>query len=169
MAKSYTEKKSSFLTAQKTFTDFSVKYINEWTKEELKKYRNEPVVIPQGNYGFLVGSLKITGLNENCWQVEQLDGRYIHSFTSKATAILFCMYMMKNKHSNANEILVLDSKIGNLEQDIQTYDYQMRRTKDTFKYGNLLNRSINAKVQRRSLVKLLQKTLISAKYLNFGK
>ena len=168
MAKSYTEKKSSFLQAQKVFVDVGSSYINNWTKEELKRYRTEPVVIPLGNYGFLIVNLKISGIHADCCRVEQLDGEHIHDFTSKITAILFCLLNTKNKLDSANQLLKLDDKIGRLDVDLKNYECIMRKTQDSFKYSNLLNRSINAKIQRRGLIKLLQKTLKSAKYLNFG-
>lgn len=168
MAKSYTEKKSSFLQAQQTFTEFSVKYIKNWTEQELKKYRTEPVVIPIGDHGFLVGNYKITGICQGCWVVEQIDGKKIHEFTSKVAAVVYCLLAVKKKYSGATDVLTLDYKLGKLESDILHYRHSLDSNQNQFKTDIVLNRYIDAKIKRRAILNNLKKTLNSAKYLNFG-
>jgi hypothetical protein len=63
MAKSTINKKLEFKQAQDLFATVSTKYIKEWTDKQLKNYANEPVVIPVGSYGFLVGPYRIQGHN----------------------------------------------------------------------------------------------------------
>lgn len=168
MVKSYTGKKSSFLEAQKTFADFSVKYIKNWTEQELKKYRTEPVVIPVGDHGFLVGNYKVTGISQTCWAVEQMDGRKVHEFASKTAAVVYCLYAVRKKYAAADNILILDYKLGKLDSDILQYKYSLEHSQNQFKIGIVLNRYIDAKVKRRAILNILKKSLISAKYLNFG-
>ena len=129
------------------------------------------MVIPSGNHGFLVGRYKITGINQHCWEVEQMDGKIIHNFISKINAILYCVNTMKGKYNIAQDILCLDSKIGNLELDIIGYEHTLKSAgrKDAFKYTIALNRCIDAKLKKRALTEILKKTLNSAKYMNFGK
>ena len=168
MEKSITGKKTEFVEAQHAFSDFSIKYIKNWTEQELKKYINEPVVIPVGNHGFLVGPYRITGKNKNCWTVQQQDGRHIHDFVSKANAVLYCLKSIKNK-ADYNDVLELDRQLGKLDNDIAFYQYTINTTKNSFKNTIALNRYIDATLQRRAVLKILKKTLISAKYFNFGK
>ncbi len=168
MEKSTIEKKSEFVKAQQVFVDFSTKYIKNWTRQELKKYINQPVVIPHGNYGFFVGRFIITGQDKHCWTVEQLDGRHVHDFISKSNAILYCLQAMRNKKEH-KEILELDRQLGKLNNDIAFYKYTIQSNKNKFKSTIALNRYIDAVLQRRSVMNILKKTLISAKYLNFGK
>ena len=97
MEKSTTGKKSDFTRAQETFVDFSTRYIKNWTERELRKYINEPVVIPTGDYGFFVGPYRIKGQTKSCWTVTQADGRHVHNFVSKSNAILHCLKSMRNK------------------------------------------------------------------------
>jgi hypothetical protein len=167
MEKSTTGKKTEFVRAQYTFADFSIKYIKSWTKQELKKYINEPVVIPVGNYGFFVGRYRIIGKAKNCWTVLQLDGQHIHDFVAKSHAIIYCLKSIKNK-SDYKDVLELDRQLGKLDNDIAFYQHTINTTKNTFKNTIALNRYIDATLQRRAVLNLLKKTLISAKYLKFG-
>jgi hypothetical protein len=168
MEKSIIGKKSDFVKAQQAFVDFSTKYIKNWTRQELKKYVNEPVVIPVGNYGFFVGPYTITGKDKNCWSVVQLDGRHVHDFVSKTNAIVYCLKSMRNK-TDSKDILELDRRLGKLDNDIAFYKYTIQTTKNKFKNTIVLNRYMDATLQRRNVLNILKKTLISAKYLNFGK
>jgi len=167
MAKSITNKKNELFKAQQIFANIGTKYIKEWTDKQLKNYINDPVVIQVGNHGFLVGPYKVQGTDSNCWNVEQQDGKLLHSFVSKSNAILFCLRSMTN-YAAASELLELDRQLGKLEQDIAYYEHTIKHTKNDFKVQIALNRCADAKMQRRSVYKILKKTLISAKYLKFG-
>jgi len=167
MAKSTINKKSEFSKAQEYFAKISTIYIKEWTDKQLKKYLNEPVVIPVGSYGFLVGPYRVQGKHTACWTVEQQDGKHLHDFVSKANAILYCIKLMHN-YSTATELLELDRQIGKLDRDIDFYEYTIKTTKNQFKIETAQNRCADARMQRRSVYNILKKTLISAKYLKFG-
>ena len=168
MEKSTTRRKFEFVEAQKTFVDFGTEYLKNWTSKELKKFVNKPVVIPVGKYGFFVGRYRIQGHAKNCWTVEQLDGRHIHDFVTKSNAILYCLKSMQNKE-DFRYILELDRQLGKLDNDIAFYKNTISSTKNTFKNTVALNRCIDATLQRHAVLNILKKTLISAKYLNFGK
>lgn len=167
MEKSTTGKKTDFQQAQKAFVEFGTRYIKNWTSKELKKYVTEPVVIPVGNYGFFVGPYSITGKSKNCWQVQQTDGRHIHNFVTASNAILYCLKSMQNKE-DCEDLLELDRKLGNLDNDIAFYKFTIKNTKSKLKNSIALNRYIDATLQRRYVLNILRKTLISAKYLKFG-
>lgn len=167
MAKSTTNKKHELIQAQQAFATVGTKYIKEWTDKHLKTYINKPVVIPVGNYGFLVGPYRVKGQKSNCWRVEQQDGKILHDFVYKGSAILYCLQSMKN-YSAAAELLELDRQLGKLDRDIEFYKYTIENTKNEFKVEIALNRYSDAKMQRRSVYNVLKKTLILAKYLKFG-
>lgn len=167
MAKSTTNKKLEFSKAQEHFSTVSINYIKEWTDNQLKQYINKPVVIPVGSYGFLVGPYRVQGKHATCWTVEQKDGKHLHDFVSKSNAILYCIKSMKN-FANAAELLELDRQLGKLDRDIDFYQYIIKNYKNEFKVETALNRCADAKMQRRSVLNILKKTLISAKYLKFG-
>ena len=167
MAKSTTNRKLEFSQAQELFATASTKYIKEWTDKQLKTYVNEPVVIPVGSYGFLVGPYRIQGKTSTCWRVEQQDGRVLHDFVSKSYAILYCVQLMKN-YPAATELLELDRQLGRLDRDIEFYQYTIKNAKNDFRVETALNRCTDARMQRRAVLNILKKTLISAKYLKFG-
>jgi len=160
--------KKEFENAEQVFTNFGTKYLIDWTQQELKKFRTEPVVIPAGNYGFLVGTYKIIGQSNDCWRVEQLDNTWIHSFISKQNAILFCLLEITNKQKMANELLQLDHKLGNLLNDVKIYKHILDKSKDKQKNAIILSRYTDAKAQCKINYEFLKKTLNSAKYLKFG-
>ena len=167
MAKSTTNRKTEFSQAQELFATVSTQYIKEWTDKQLKTYVNEPVVIPVGSYGFLVGPYQIQGKHTSCWTVRQQDGHHLHDFVSKSNAILYCLKAMKN-YAKAAELLELDRQLGKLDKDIDFYQHTIRNAKNEFRVETALNRCADARMQRRSVYNILKKTLISAKYLKFG-
>lgn len=169
MGKHFIGKKSNkeLEKAQRIFADAGSQYLKQWTKKELSKFRTQPVVIPYGKYGFFVGNFIITGLSRDCWQVSWLDNKHVHDFVSKQSAILYCLYEVSSKFVKADEIRILDEKIGRLTNDMLCYESTLKSS-DNFKKTVLLNRYIDAKMQRDSAAKNLKKTLNSAKYLNFG-
>ena len=168
-AKFTTKRKSELEQAQRAFAEFGTKYIKNWTEQELKQFRTQPVVIPVGDHGFFVGSFRITGVHTACWAVEKIDGRHIHDFTSKSAAVIYCISEVRQKYEAAQTLLDLDTKLGRLDLDIVHYEHTLSNTQDLVRSAAVLNRCMDAKIQRRHLLNILKKTLNSAKYLNFGK
>jgi hypothetical protein len=163
-----TEKKSNFEAARAAFTEFGLNYIQSWTRQELAKYRSEPVVIPIGDYRFFVGPFQIEGVHQQCWTVSQIDDKHIHDFVDKITAILYCLHETRGQFWKASELLELDKKIGKLSSDIMHYEKSLQRKKqDSFKKDVAYNRLLDARMQRKDSIQILKKTLISAKYFNF--
>ena len=165
-----TEKKSNFEAARTAFTEFGLNYIQSWTKQELTKYRSEPVVIPVGDYRFFVGPFQIEGIHQQCWAVSQIDDKHIHDFVDKITAILYCLHETRGQFWKASELLELDKKIGKLSLDIIHYENTIQsqtKKQDNFKKNVALNRLSDARIQRKDSIEILKKTLISAKYFNF--
>ena len=163
-----TQRKFEFDNARVAFTNFGLNYIQSWTKQELAKYRSQPVVIPVGDYRFFVGKFQIIGIHAQCWSVSQFDDRHVHDFMDKITAILYCLYETRGQFSPAVSLLELDKKVGKLSSDIVHYEKTLNTKRlDTFKKDVAFNRLLDAKMQRKDHVEILKKTLISAKYFNF--
>jgi hypothetical protein len=148
--------------------DKATSYIISWTKKELNRFIDEPVIIQLGEYGFLVGNYKISGLNKNCWTVNKYTGEFVHHFISKTNAILYCTYEVSKNYKSAAELLDLDSKIGKLENDIVVYKSILLNNQDKFKKELIFNRYLDARYQLKTLSDILKKTLIFAKYNKFG-
>ena len=68
------------------------------------------------------------------------------------------------------DLLKYDRIVGNLNSDLVYYNRALdsaKKKKDKEKYEFLLNRYIDAKMQRDGALTNLKKTIKSAKYLNF--
>ena len=144
---------------EKVLTDIvltlGVTYLKRFTKKELNKFKNKPVIIPSGDYRFFVGPYVVNGLQKDCWQVT-LDGRLIHNFLSKINAFLYCVEW--------------DNKLGNLTSDILYYEKHIKLATDCGDIDRkeiIVNRYIDARLQQTYAQDKLQKTINSAKYNNF--
>lgn len=173
MTKSTTDKKAKFKQAQDEFTNFGIQYLKNWTKQELKKYYTEPVVIPYGNHGFFIGPYDVSGIHAECWKVvSKLDPRFVYYFTNKSAALIYCLLNVKQKYAQAREILEIDTKLGRIDMDIKHYEHSLsaaQKKNDKVKFSIVLNRYIDAKIQRRTYKIILKKNLNSAKYINLRK
>ena len=167
-AKSTTGKRSDLARAQAVFADVGTKHLKKWTEQELKRFRAQPVVIPVGTHGFFIGHFRITGIHTNCWRVAQIEGKQVHDFVSKLSSVVYCVLEVKQQYESARLLLDLDTKIGRLDADIMHYEHTLSKHTDAIKNAAVLNRCIDAKMQRRALINILKKSLNSAKYLNFG-
>jgi hypothetical protein len=149
--------------------NLGVAYIKRFTTKELNKFKNEPVVIPAGNYRFFVGPYVVNGVHKDCWEVSK-DGQYVHNFLSKLNAILYCTSCIRDQYEQSCEIKKWDNRLGNLNNDLIYYARHIKleqRRGDTEKKEMLTNRYIDAKLQQKNAVANLRKTINSAKYNNF--
>ena len=150
--------------------NLGVAYIKRFTNNELNKFKNKPVVIPLGDYRFFVGPYEIKGIHKDCWEVTR-DRQLVHCFLSRLNAILYCLSCIKDLYTQSRNILEYDTKLGNLNSDLQHYTKNIRVAqdrKDSERKEILLNRYIDAKLRQKKAVANLRKTINSAKYINFG-
>jgi hypothetical protein len=172
MKLSISEKKHRLEHAQKTFSQFGVMYIAQWTKKELKNFTDKPIVIPNGNHGFFIGMYKVSRIHETCWQVTcSYDDRLVLSFMNKTAAVLYCLLNVTKKYSLANDLLQADSNLGRVDMDLQIYKKSLkyaRYSNDKVRLEVIRNRIGNAKMQYDSYSKILEKTINLAKYVNLG-
>ena len=171
MTKSITKKQVEFEKAQSAFVEFGATYLKYWTKQELSRYKTEPVVIPSGDHGFFVGTYTIRKVSKDCWRVTSDDGRSVHDFIDKSASILYCLLTVVHRFRQAAELLEIDTKLGRLDNDIQHYEHSLglsKKKNDSTKSDILLNKYIDAKAKRRVYQDILKKTIKSAKYIKFG-
>lgn len=127
--KSSTRKKSvkeSLPPEVKQISDAATGYIKFWTNRELWKMQQEqktPICLPtKGGYKIGIYSLK-TNKNNTC-EVLDINQESIHVFNSRASAVLYTIYTIKNRLPRAWEILALDKEINKHYADVQA----MRRS-----------------------------------------
>ena len=168
------KKARSFTKQEKELRDIvlnlGVAYIKRFTNNQLNTFRNKPVVIPVSNYRFFVGPYVVNGVHKDCWEVSR-DGQYVHNFLSRLNAILYCLTCVRNYYWQSRDILEWDNKLGHLNLDLQYYTSSMtsaQNTNDRERKEIMLNRYIDAKLRQKQATDKLNKTIKSAKYINFG-
>jgi hypothetical protein len=147
-----------------------VAYIKRFTTKELNKFKNKPVVIPIGNYRFFVGPYEVNGIHKHCWEVS-IDKKVVHCFLSRLNAILYCLTCVKDRYWQSRDILEWDNKLGHLNLDLEYYTRSIKsaqNTNDRERKEIMLNRYIDAKQRQKQAIDKLNKTIKSAKYINFG-
>jgi hypothetical protein len=150
--------------------NLGVAYIKRFTNNQLNKFIDKPVVIPVGNYRFFVGPYVVNGVHKQCWEVSK-DGDVVHCFLSRLNAILYCLTCVKNRYWQSRDILEWDNKLGHLNLDLEYYTRSIKSAQnanDRERKEIMLNRYIDAKQRQKQAIDKLNKTIKSAKYINFG-
>mgnify|MGYP000235842570 CR=1 FL=1 len=131
--------------------NLGVAYIKRFTNNQLNTFRNKPVVIPLGDYRFFVGPYEIKGIHKDCWEVTR-DRQLVHCFLSRLNAILYCLSCIKDLYTQSRNILEYDTKLGNLNSDLQHYTKNIRVAqdrKDSERKEILLNSQIEEENNRK--------------------
>ena len=97
----------------------ATRQIKNWTKSEithLHKVNRTPVCVPTSD-GYRIGLYKIN-CQDNRYRLYDADQQFIHEFDSKASAVLYAIYVIKNNVQKATEILDLDQDINKNYMDV---------------------------------------------------
>ena len=117
MARSRTRKKSSSKITSpeiKQIATIATDYIKHWTMLELSKLQQAnqiPICIPTAS-GYRIGVYLLTIKSDNACELYNAYHELMHVFESKISAVLYTIYIIKQKYSFADEILVLDKQIN---------------------------------------------------------
>lgn len=168
---SRTKKESRLNKTRNFFVNFGINYIKNWTKQELEQFKTQPVIIPCGTHGFLIGKYTINKIHDSCWRVTEFDDEHYKDFCVKQSAVVYCYYLIVGRYKQAAELLDTNIKLGREESNILFFKRSIKKSnqkKDHKKSEIMLNRYIDSKLKRDTYMKLLKKTLSRAKYINFG-
>lgn len=111
----------------KQIANLATDYIKHWTSRELTRLQNErtPVCIPTAT-GYKIGNYNLfVNKNRTC-EVRNHYNEFIHTFDNKVSAIIYTVYIIKNKLNAADEILRLDQEINKNYIDVLA----MKRSQD---------------------------------------
>jgi hypothetical protein len=126
-AKAKTQAKSSKpktppMSAQK-ITDIdaekATRQIKNWTTQEithLHKVNRTPVCVPTSD-GYRIGLYKLN-CQDNRYRLYDANQTFVHEFDSKASAVLYAIFSIKNNVVKAAEILDLDQDINKNYMDV---------------------------------------------------
>lgn len=142
-------------------------YILGWAKKESQRLQKHELIITETKSGYLIGKQTITQLGTQ-WKVTNPFNDVIGIFTSKRSAITWTLLYETNRVRLASTLVVQDSRVNKLQQDLLTYTVKRQRAvkaRDYFKVDLLDARSANVRAELTHAQDDLQKTLNSAKYL----
>ena len=167
MAKSRTKRKTIEVDDVKALANAASTYIKHWAKEQAKQIANTDLVIIPANWGFQVARYSVKEAN-GCWSVYNKYDELVNSFTSKQSAITWCLLEQSKMYSKSERLLSQDIKLGKLLQDHINYTRNRQRAikkQDMFTV-DVLDARIAETLVHLDYAKIdLEKTLISAKYL----
>ena len=139
MAKSRTRKKFAKQIVPpelKEISDVATGYIKFWTTRELWRMQQEqqtPICLPIKN-GYKIGIYTLKTHKNHAYEVLDINQDSIHIFNSKISAILYTIYIIKNKLIKAWEILELDKEINKNYADVQAMHRSQKYARDKKDY-----------------------------------
>ena len=137
--------------------------LERWAERELKR-NIDKIILDDEEGGYIVFGRYLIDPQQHGFTVSTLD-REIHCFSSKRSAISWCIADKINNINLATQILNLDRK-----QQILTADINTRKTLGSRSrredFAEIVNTKIQPKIdQHRAVVSELEKCINSAKYI----
>jgi hypothetical protein len=147
-------------------------YISRWTEQQTQKISADtkmPYIWPIEGVGYIIGHYRVLN-NKGNWQVRNLDNELLYSFTEKLSAVFFVICEITKRYTLSQNILMADTNVNRLRNDIVHYEASIRRAKAAKKFDNLdiwKARLYDANLQLASANQELKKSLNSAKYIKY--
>lgn len=168
MVKSRTKRKSTEISVGhvKEAAELVSEYVRYWAKEQAGKLAKKELVIIPASWGFQVGKYSVKEQNQT-WAVKNVFNEVINNFTSKRSAITWCILEQSQFYKTSDKLLSQDTKLSKLMQDNTNYSYTRQlavKKKDLFMIDVLDARLAETAVLLGSAKFELEKTLNSAKY-----
>ena len=110
-------------------------YIKRWTNRELAKIQQDEtatICIPTTD-GYRIGQYRLKTHNNKTCDVLDHNLEFIHRFEDKVSAILYVIYTLKRRYSQADQILTLSTEINKCYADMLSFRWgveQARKRKD---------------------------------------
>ena len=169
MEKSHTKRDQADITVSdvKFAANLATHYIKHWTKNEAHRLAKQELAIIPAKWGFRVGKYFVKDTNQG-WRVENPSNELINNFTSKRSAVAWCIMYQSDRFKISERLLAQDSKLSKLLQDQMNYSYskqQAYKKRDYFTV-DVIEARLAQTVQHLEYARNdLEKTLNSAKYL----
>lgn len=168
MAKSRTKRKSSDIDVKdvENLAELASEYVRHWTREQAQSIAKQELVIIPANWGYQVGKYSVREHNQT-WLVKNVFNEPVNCFTSKRSAITWCILEQSQLFKTSDRLLAQDIKLSKLIQDSANYNYTKqisKKKRDLFSVDVLDARLAETAVLLESAKNELEKTLNSAKY-----
>ncbi len=151
----------------KNLADVASNYVVTWTQSEATRLFNKQLVIAETNNGYKVGKYDIKNAGSS-WAVYDQWGSLVSYFTSKKTAVTWCLLYQTGKLTASQNLLKEDNLVNKLAQDITCYTFRRQKAVkrgDYFKADLCEARLTNITARLSRAKDDLEKTLNSTKYL----
>lgn len=156
----------------KAVVDRAVSMVGSWTRHELinivnntKLNKHDPIIVPIGKNGYIVGNYAIKKIQNHYKMMYRYNDKELE-FNSLSNAVNYSICQHRKQNQTANEILKLDTQIGNLLIEEQLYQNKIKRVKDMFKKDYYSNRLTQVRSNLNLAKHRLEKTTNQAKYRN---
>jgi hypothetical protein len=153
MAKSSTRKKHKIPPEVTQVIDAATDYIKQWTDREIERLgatSSTPICIPTKN-GYRIGSYRLQILpNKSC----ELYNSYRELqcvFTAKLSAVLYTIYLIKQRFNDADEILLWDQAINKHYTDVLTLRRSIAKARKLQEYDVVDIRSARLEIAESEL------------------
>jgi hypothetical protein len=155
MAKSRTRKTS----AKKIPAEIAVQldlvtdYIKQWTDRELENIRTAnqtPVCIPVKG-GYRLGGYRIQVSANKTAELYNHNRELVHTFDNKVSAVLYTIYMTKQKYKTADEIMFWDKQINKNYTDLLNLKRTAERARRSQDYGTVDIRTARLEIAQANL------------------
>lgn len=169
MAKSHTKRKPTKPQVKEIIeaTEAASLYVGIWAKNETERLlKKEPIIIPT-KWGYQVGKHTVKQINQG-WDVFDCWGTFVNTFSSKKSAVYWCLLEQVGRILQSQKLLVQDTRLSKYTEDYSHYRHSKQKAlqRNDFFAVDLCNaRLAKTQSQLEDAKNDLEKTLNSAKYL----
>jgi len=143
------------------------KYVSSWTKTEAQKLIKSELVIIPAKWGYQVGKYSVKN-QTNSWFVYNEWNELIKEFSSKKSAVYWCVLAHTGRLTTSQTLLVQDTRLSKYIQDQINYQHSKQKAVSNGDYFavDVCNARLAMLQSKLEYAKNdLEKTLNSAKYL----
>jgi hypothetical protein len=170
ISKKQRKQKAYDLAQQQVAEEVVSAYLSWWAGQEVQRLINKGtlLVIPaDSGTGYRIGHFKTTKEGE-WWRVISDRHSTELQFSSKISAVFYCLFECKNLLHKSQELLSHDTMVRQLDNDSRLYRHKYKRAcelKNSFAQDLWLARSSDVNPRLTAAQEELQKLINSAKYI----
>jgi hypothetical protein len=153
----------------------AVNVVRQWTIRELvnlinsRESKKNLTIIPIGSNGYIIGNYALKIRDDHCYLLHRYSDQELY-FDNKMAGFWYAICDSGNRIEISREIKNYDSMVDKLHIEVNRFKYRLLRAKKLKNYHNIdlySCRMTESVLQLRHYQFLLEKSLKSAKYLNF--
>lgn len=164
--------KKEYAKQAKMVIDATARFLGEWTEHQVHALainNKTPYIWPLGKSGYAIGNRRIMS-DHGYWQLQDTYHEKIHVFDDKLSAVFYSLCEQKGYTKLSESILLADSEVLKLKNDVIHYEASMDRAIKNKKSDSISiwqARLFDAKLKLKTARNQLQKSLTSAKYIKY--